>query len=108
MENIKHCRAVALLCRQQAVLHPEASWQWLAEAERYEHLAEAEIEAHFKDCNGGSNLTSAPPVLGPPGVDHRPRPVNARAGSHFRVPQAPEPPSLKSPAGRGCRWRPPR
>lgn len=53
MENIKHYRAVALLCRQQAVLHPEASWQWLAEAERYEHLADAEIAAHFKECNGG-------------------------------------------------------
>lgn len=53
MENIKHYRAVALLCRQQAVLHPEASWQWLAEAERYEHLADAEIAAHFTECNRG-------------------------------------------------------
>jgi hypothetical protein len=53
VENIKHYRAAALLCRQQAVLHPEASWHWLAEAERYEELAEAEIEAHFKECNGG-------------------------------------------------------
>jgi hypothetical protein len=53
MENIKHNRAAALLCRQQAVLHPEASWQWLAEAERYEHLADAEIKAYFKECNGG-------------------------------------------------------
>jgi hypothetical protein len=53
VENIKHYRAVALLCRQQAALHPEASWQWLAEAERYEYLADAEIAAHFKECNGG-------------------------------------------------------
>ena len=53
MENIKHYRAVALLCRQRAALHPEASWQWLAEAERCEHLADAEIAAHFKECNGG-------------------------------------------------------
>lgn len=52
MENIKHYRAVALLCRQQAALHPEASWHWLAEAERYEHLAEAEIVAYFEQCNG--------------------------------------------------------
>jgi hypothetical protein len=51
VENIKHCRAAALLCRQQAALHPEASWHWLAEAERYEHLADAEIEAHFDECN---------------------------------------------------------
>ena len=51
MENIQHYRAVASLCRQQAVLHPEASWHWLAEAERYEDLAEAEIAAHFDECN---------------------------------------------------------
>jgi hypothetical protein len=63
VENIKHYRAVALLCRQQAALHPEASWQWLAEAERYEYLADAEIAAHFKECNGGvefdANLAAA-------------------------------------------------
>jgi hypothetical protein len=34
-----HYRAVALICRQQAVLHPEASWSWLSEAERLEYLA---------------------------------------------------------------------
>jgi hypothetical protein len=47
VENIRHYRAIALLCRQQAVLHPEASWQWLADAERYEHLADDEVAAHF-------------------------------------------------------------
>ena len=52
MKNIKQYRAAALLCRQQAALHPEASWHWLAEAERYEHLADAEIAAHFRECNG--------------------------------------------------------
>jgi hypothetical protein len=63
VENVRHYRAVASLCRQQAVLHPEASWHWLAEAERYEDLAEAEIEAHFRECNGGvefdANLAAA-------------------------------------------------
>lgn len=52
MENVKHYRAIALLCRQQAALRPEANWQWLAEAERYDHLADAEIAVHFKECNG--------------------------------------------------------
>lgn len=52
MENIKRYRAIASTCRQQAALHPEASWQWLADAERYEHLADAEITAHFMECNG--------------------------------------------------------
>src|SRR5262245_32179511 len=67
VENIKNYRAVALLCRQRAALCPEASWHWLAEAERYEDLAEAEIEAHFKECNGGvefdANLAAARVLL---------------------------------------------
>ena len=53
MEKIKQYRAYASLCRQQAALHPEASWHWLSEAERYEHLADAEIVEHFEECNAG-------------------------------------------------------
>jgi hypothetical protein len=40
MDNAQQCRAKALLCRQQAYLHPEENWKWLAQAERWEHLAE--------------------------------------------------------------------
>ena len=40
MENAQRCRALALLCRQQAVLHPDQKWKWLGQAERWEHLAE--------------------------------------------------------------------
>ena len=40
MDNAQQCRAKALLCRQQACLHPEENWKWLAQAERWEHLAE--------------------------------------------------------------------
>lgn len=40
MENAQHCRAMALLCRQQAVLYPEQKWKWLGQAEGWEHLAE--------------------------------------------------------------------
>jgi hypothetical protein len=54
VEKSKHYRATALLCRQQAVLHPEASWQWLAEAERYEHLEDAESAP--RECNEGSEF----------------------------------------------------
>jgi hypothetical protein len=32
---------MGLLCRQQAYLHPEENWKWLAQAERWEHLADA-------------------------------------------------------------------
>ena len=41
MENAQRYRAIALLCRQQAVLHPDQNWKWLGQAERWEHLAEA-------------------------------------------------------------------
>ncbi len=51
MEDIRRHRALALLCRQQAVFHPEDRWKWLGEAERFEHLAEAAIDARFRECN---------------------------------------------------------
>jgi hypothetical protein len=37
----RHYRSLGLICRQQAVFHPEASWKWLGEAERWENLAAA-------------------------------------------------------------------
>ena len=43
MDNAQQCRAKALLCRPQAYLHPEENWKWLAQAERWEHLAEAPL-----------------------------------------------------------------
>lgn len=39
-EDIRHYRALGSICRQQAVLHPEASWTWLSQAEKWESLAE--------------------------------------------------------------------
>jgi hypothetical protein len=38
-ETALHYRSLGLICRQQAALHPEASWRWLSEAERWEELA---------------------------------------------------------------------
>jgi hypothetical protein len=52
-------RAMGSLCRQQAVFHPENSWKWLGEAERWEHLAHAEIASHFKECNTSSSSDRA-------------------------------------------------
>ena len=43
MENAQQCRAIALLCRQQASIHPQDNWKWLAQAERWEHLAHARL-----------------------------------------------------------------
>ncbi len=55
MEDVRRYRAIALLCRQRAVFHPEDRWKWLGEAERFEHLAEAAIEARFRECNVGDS-----------------------------------------------------
>jgi hypothetical protein len=67
MKKILNARAMSLLCRQQAVFHPENSWKWLGEADRWEHLGNAEIASQFKEGNpanssdlshvGGSLLT---------------------------------------------------
>ena len=51
MENVRRYRALASLCRQQAAYRPMQSWQLLGQAERWEHLAEAELEAHFRARN---------------------------------------------------------
>ncbi len=51
MENVRRYRALASLCRQQAAYRPLQSWQLLGQAERWEHLAEAELEAHFRARN---------------------------------------------------------
>ena len=42
---------MASMCRLQASLEPAKSWQWLARADRWESLVEAEIEAHYQECN---------------------------------------------------------
>jgi hypothetical protein len=43
MKKASHYRALALLFRQQAAYKPDQSWQLLSQAERWEHLAEAEL-----------------------------------------------------------------
>ncbi len=48
MDNAQRCRAMALLCRQQAYLHPEENWKWLAQAERWEHLADVPLTLKSK------------------------------------------------------------
>jgi hypothetical protein len=51
MKNASHYRALASLCRQQAAYRPDQSWRLLGQAERWEHLAEAELAGHFTECN---------------------------------------------------------
>jgi len=51
MDNVRHCRAMGSLFRQFAAFDPLRSWKYLIEAQRWEHLAEAEINLHFQECN---------------------------------------------------------
>jgi hypothetical protein len=54
MTNAAQYRALASLCRQTAAYNPDKSWHLLGQAERWEHLAEAELASHFKECNPAS------------------------------------------------------
>jgi hypothetical protein len=60
MKKILSCRAMGSLCRQQAVFHPENSWKWLGEAERWEHLA------HAEECNTSGSSNPVPAEAGAP------------------------------------------
>lgn len=51
MEDVRRYRAMGQLCRQQAVFHPDKRWHWLGEAQRWEDLAQAELAAHYRECN---------------------------------------------------------
>jgi hypothetical protein len=57
MEKVRHYRAMGQLCRQQAVFHPDMSWHWIGQAQRWEDLAETEIASLFMECH---SLTTAP------------------------------------------------
>ena len=39
------------LFRHFAAFDPVHGWKYLIEAQKWEHLAEAEIASHFKECN---------------------------------------------------------
>jgi hypothetical protein len=51
IENVRRYRAIASLCRQTAALRPLQRWSLMDQAEVWEHLAMAELEAHFTACN---------------------------------------------------------
>jgi hypothetical protein len=51
MTNVRSCRAMSSICRQRAVFDPENSWKHLGDAERWDHLAYAEIASDFTEGN---------------------------------------------------------
>ena len=60
VEKASRYRALASLCRPQAAYNPSNSWHLLGQAERWEHLAEAEIADCFKECNATISGNPAP------------------------------------------------
>jgi hypothetical protein len=51
---------MASLCRLQATFDPANAFRWLAHADRWEGLVEAEIEDHYRACNADhDSLTAA-------------------------------------------------
>jgi hypothetical protein len=76
METVRRLRAMASLCRQSAAYHPDRSWELLAEAEYWEHLAHAALLEHFQDCTASSNdLTQPKRTANAMTRDERPLPV---------------------------------
>ena len=51
MKSVQRYRALASICRQRAVFDLQHSWKHLGDAERWEHLAHAEI-ADRLDADG--------------------------------------------------------
>jgi hypothetical protein len=64
MKNVRNYRAMSSICRQRAVFDPENSWKHLGDAERWDHLAHAEIASHFRECNTTTTGSSDPAMSG--------------------------------------------
>jgi hypothetical protein len=50
---------MASLCRLRATFEPTNAWRWLARAHRWESLADAEIEEHYRECNANNGEAAA-------------------------------------------------
>jgi hypothetical protein len=53
LDNVQHFRSMASLCRLKATLDPENGSRWQAHADRWEALAQAEIDERYRECNVG-------------------------------------------------------
>jgi len=60
MRDVRSYRALGSLRRQRAVFDPDNSWKWLSEAERWEHMADAEIDARYQECNSAETTARDP------------------------------------------------
>jgi hypothetical protein len=62
MENVRRYRTIASLHRQTAAFRPVQCWSLLDQAELWERLAVAELEAYFDDCGGRHDDQGSPAV----------------------------------------------
>jgi hypothetical protein len=60
MENVRRYRAIASLHRQTAAFRPAQRWSLLDQAEQWEGLAVAELEAYFDACGGRHDGQGSP------------------------------------------------
>jgi hypothetical protein len=54
-EAASYYRSLALICRQQAARYPDENWNWLSQAERFEHLAGLERLDGARACRGDAS-----------------------------------------------------
>jgi len=64
MEMVRRYRAMGRLCRQQAVFHPAPSERWLGETQRWEDLADSEVNAFYQECNTSDGPGTSSVVAG--------------------------------------------
>jgi hypothetical protein len=60
MEKVRRYRAIASLHRQTAAFRPIQSWSLLRQAEEWEYLAVAELEAYFNAANSRRDDQESP------------------------------------------------
>ena len=63
MKIVQRYRAMASICRQRAVFDPQHSWKHLGDAERWEHLAHAEIADRFEERNAAVSVLAGAGLL---------------------------------------------
>jgi hypothetical protein len=80
IENVRRYRAIASLHRQTAAFRPRQRWSLLDQAEEWERLAVAELEAYFDGCS--SRHDDQEPQVAP---DAELRWKNARGGEADRL-----------------------
>ena len=71
MQKVRRYRAIASLYRQTATFRPVQRWSLLEQADEWERLAVAELEAYFNAANGRPDVALVASLLAPSGAARR-------------------------------------